>query len=58
MRLTRRQLERIELAKLMPGMAFLFLSVVPCPTCTTCGGTMAPIVDGKHMGQEFCDGRT
>jgi hypothetical protein len=55
--LTRKELEdRLGVARMMPGIAHLLLSG-PSPTCTVCGGVMAPIVDGKHISAEFCDGR-
>ena len=46
---------RIAAAKAAPGVAHLILGG-PSPTCELCGGTSAPIIDGRHLAPErFCE---
>ena len=45
--------ERVALAKELPGIAHLILAG-PSPTCALCGGTHAPIIDGRHLG-DWCN---
>lgn len=47
--------ERLELARTVPGVAHLILAG-PSPTCELCGGRSAPIIGGKHLSPErFCE---
>lgn len=51
---------RLDIARAAPGIAHLVLVRYgePGPTCDLCGGTMAPIIDGRHLNPErFCEGR-